>query len=77
MSSDGRVIDQIKRKGIRQIILSAEKNPVLTARGMKLGIEVIQGSDDKNQICSITVKVIKLIILQFCIWVMKSMTWRL
>ena len=46
--ADGWGIEQIKEKGIRQIILSTERNPVVAARGKKLGIEVIQGSDDKK-----------------------------
>jgi N-acylneuraminate cytidylyltransferase len=46
--ADGWGIGQIKEKGIKQIILSTEKNPVVTSRGKKLGIEVIQGSDDKK-----------------------------
>ena len=46
--ADGWGIGQIKKKGIRQIILSTERNPVVAARGKKLGIDVIQCSDDKK-----------------------------
>ena len=33
--------------GIKMLILSKEKNAVVTSRGKKLNIEVIQGCDDK------------------------------
>lgn len=46
--ADGWGIEQIKEKGIQQIILSTEKNPVVASRGKKLGIETIQGSNDKK-----------------------------
>jgi len=46
--ADGWGIRQIKKIDICQIILSTEKNSVVSARGEKLGIEVIQGSDDKK-----------------------------
>ena len=44
---DGMGITLLKEIGIRMMILSKEKNPVVSARGTKLGIEVIQGCDDK------------------------------
>ncbi|MEY2940072.1 MAG: hypothetical protein RIS58_1059, partial [Actinomycetota bacterium] len=44
---DGMGITLLKEIGIRMMILSKEKNPVVSARGSKLGIEVIQGCDDK------------------------------
>jgi N-acylneuraminate cytidylyltransferase len=46
--ADGWGVGQIKEMGIKQIILSTEKNSVVASRGKKLGIEVIQGSDDKK-----------------------------
>jgi YrbI family 3-deoxy-D-manno-octulosonate 8-phosphate phosphatase len=45
--SDGvglRRLDQIE---VRYCILSSEKNPIVTVRGLKLGIEVLQGHDNK------------------------------
>lgn len=44
---DGLAISMLKKLGVRQIILSTESNPVVAARGRKLGIPVIQGQDDK------------------------------
>jgi YrbI family 3-deoxy-D-manno-octulosonate 8-phosphate phosphatase len=44
---DGMGITLLKHAGIRMMILSKEKNPVVKARGDKLGLEVIQGCDDK------------------------------
>ena len=44
---DGMGITMLKEHGIRMMILSKEKNPVVSARGNKLGLEVIQGCDDK------------------------------
>jgi N-acylneuraminate cytidylyltransferase len=44
---DGFGVAQFRRVGIRQLILSAETNPVVAARGAKLQIEVLQGVDDK------------------------------
>lgn len=46
--ADGWGVDQIRKMGIPQLILSTEKNPVVTARARKLNIEVIQGSGDKK-----------------------------
>jgi N-acylneuraminate cytidylyltransferase len=45
--SDGLGLGMLKRKGIDVIVLSKEKNPVVAARCRKLGIECIQGCDDK------------------------------
>ncbi|MGA1823352.1 MAG: cytidylyltransferase domain-containing protein [bacterium] len=44
---DGWGICQLKRKGVPILVLSTEKNPVVKARCEKLGIEYIQGVDDK------------------------------
>ena len=46
--SDGWWMGKIKEKGLEQIILSTEVNPVVSARGKKLGIEVHQGKKDKG-----------------------------
>ncbi|MDD5558617.1 HAD hydrolase family protein [Candidatus Methylomirabilis sp.] len=46
--ADGWGIDQIRKMGIPQLILSTERNPVVAARAKKLNIEVIHGSGDKK-----------------------------
>lgn len=45
--SDGWGTEQLRNAGYRQIILSTESNPVVSARAKKLQIEVLHGSDDK------------------------------
>lgn len=46
--SDGMGLGLLKQRGgLAMLILSKERNPVVTARGAKLGIEVLQGIDDK------------------------------
>jgi N-acylneuraminate cytidylyltransferase len=45
--SDGMGIALLGRAGIPVLILSSETNPVVAARAVKLGIEVIAGCDDK------------------------------
>jgi len=44
---DGWGIADLKRTGVRVLILSTETNPVVSARAEKLGVPVIQGSGDK------------------------------
>ena len=44
---DGMGITLLKEQGVQMMILSKEKNPVVAARGNKLGLEVVQGCDDK------------------------------
>lgn len=44
---DGLAVSALKKSGVRQVILSTESNPVVAARGRKLGIPVIQGLSDK------------------------------
>ncbi|MBF0363048.1 MAG: HAD hydrolase family protein [Oligoflexia bacterium] len=44
---DGQGVSLIKKMGIKQIILSSEVNPVVSIRGKKLNIPVIQGAEDK------------------------------
>lgn len=46
--SDGWGIARLKEAGIPILVLSTETNPVVSARCNKLGIEVIQGVDDKG-----------------------------
>ena len=45
--ADGLGIDRLKAMRIPMLVLSTERNPVVTSRGEKLGIEVLQGCLDK------------------------------
>jgi len=44
---DGLGISRLKEAGVPLLILSTEKNPVVSARANKLGIEAITGQSDK------------------------------
>jgi YrbI family 3-deoxy-D-manno-octulosonate 8-phosphate phosphatase len=44
---DGMGVALLRKAGIPLLILSTETNPVVTARARKLGVDVIQGLDDK------------------------------
>ena len=46
--SDGIGISRIKKLGIKVIIISTEKNKVVTVRANKLKVDVIQGVNDKK-----------------------------
>jgi 3-deoxy-D-manno-octulosonate 8-phosphate phosphatase (KDO 8-P phosphatase) len=46
--SDGLGVSEIKKLGIEQIILSTETNLVVSYRADKLGIECLQGIEDKR-----------------------------
>jgi N-acylneuraminate cytidylyltransferase len=46
--SDGVGIKMLQDSGIQMLILSKERNLVVSARGKKLGVEVVQGCDDKK-----------------------------
>ncbi|HET9873317.1 MAG TPA: acylneuraminate cytidylyltransferase [Propionibacteriaceae bacterium] len=45
--SDGLGIARLRASGVPMLILSKECNPVVSARGRKVGVEVMQGVDDK------------------------------
>ena len=45
--SDGMGIAAMREAGFKLLILSKERNPVVSRRGEKLNVEVIQGCDDK------------------------------
>jgi 3-deoxy-D-manno-octulosonate 8-phosphate phosphatase (KDO 8-P phosphatase) len=45
--SDGLAVSILKDMGINQLILSKEKNSVVSERARKLGIPVLKGVDDK------------------------------
>ena len=47
---DGLAVAAIKKAGIEQVIISTEKNKVVTARANKLKIKVMQGVDDKRSL---------------------------
>tara|TARA_B100000315_G_C14529233_1_gene565330 strand:- start:168 stop:626 length:459 start_codon:yes stop_codon:yes gene_type:complete len=46
--ADGLSVNEIKKLGIEQIIISTEKNPVVSVRASKLEIPSIQGIDNKK-----------------------------
>jgi YrbI family 3-deoxy-D-manno-octulosonate 8-phosphate phosphatase len=50
--SDGMGVSWLRHAGIRQIILSTEKNIVVTRRAEKLGLKVLQGVTDKAEALS-------------------------
>ena len=45
--ADGLGVEMLMRSGVPALVISAEKNPIVTARTGKLGLECIQGCDDK------------------------------
>jgi YrbI family 3-deoxy-D-manno-octulosonate 8-phosphate phosphatase len=45
--SDGLGLEMLRRKGIEAVVISKERNPVVSRRCLKLGIECLQGCDDK------------------------------
>jgi len=47
--SDGLGIAEIKKLGIKQMILSTETNPVVSSRAEKLGIKCMQGIENKKE----------------------------
>jgi YrbI family 3-deoxy-D-manno-octulosonate 8-phosphate phosphatase len=46
--ADGLGISEIKKLGIEQIIISTETNPVVSTRAKKLGINCLQGIENKK-----------------------------
>ena len=53
---DGMGISRLKKNGIEVIILSRETNPVVKARGDKLGVPVYQGVVEKGHLLSTIIK---------------------
>lgn len=45
--SDGMGISMLRSADVAMVIISTEQNPVVSARGAKLNLEVVQGVDDK------------------------------
>jgi YrbI family 3-deoxy-D-manno-octulosonate 8-phosphate phosphatase len=48
--ADGLGIEALRRKGVKVLVISTEKNPVVKARCQKLNILCIQGADNKARI---------------------------
>ena len=48
--ADGLGVSEIKKLGIDQLIISTEKNPVISKRAKKLGIPSYFGIDDKKSL---------------------------
>jgi N-acylneuraminate cytidylyltransferase len=46
---DGLAVNRLKNLGIQVVITSTETNKVVLARGKKIGVEVLQGLDDKAE----------------------------
>ena len=47
--SDGMGVRMLRESGVPVLILSTERNPVVTARARKLNVDVLQGQHDKEQ----------------------------
>ena len=45
--SDGMGVSMLRDAGVPMVIISTETNPVVSVRGSKLQVEVLQGIDDK------------------------------
>lgn len=54
--ADGLGVSEIKILGIEQIIISTETNPVVTTRANKLGINCLQGVENKKEALKIYCK---------------------
>ena len=46
--ADGLGVAEIKKMGIKQIIISTEKNPIVSARANKLDVPCLQGVANKK-----------------------------
>ena len=49
--ADGLGLQQLQAKGLAIVVISTEKNPIVSARCAKLGVECVQDSADK--VCSL------------------------
>jgi 3-deoxy-D-manno-octulosonate 8-phosphate phosphatase (KDO 8-P phosphatase) len=45
--ADGLGLEQLRAKGLQLVVISTERNPVVSARCAKLGLECLQNSADK------------------------------
>ena len=50
--ADGLAVSEIKKMFLKQIILSTEKNPIVQKRAEKLGIDCLQGINNKKKTLS-------------------------
>lgn len=50
--ADGLAVSEIKKMFLKQIILSTEKNPIVKKRAEKLGIDCLQGINNKKKTLS-------------------------
>jgi len=48
--ADGLGVSEIRKLGIKQIIISTETNPVVSARAKKLGLHCLQGANNKSKV---------------------------
>ncbi|GAA3137036.1 hypothetical protein GCM10010466_29830 [Planomonospora alba] len=48
--SDGMGVSLLRRSGVKIMIMSTERNPVVSARARKLGVPVLQGLTDKRTV---------------------------
>src|SRR4051794_1829622 len=46
--ADGLGVQRLVESGVPMLIVSKERNPVVTARAEKLGVDVLQGGDEKD-----------------------------
>lgn len=53
---DGLAVKRLKNLGIEIVIASTETNKVVLARGNKMGVEVLQGLDDKAEAIELYLK---------------------
>jgi 3-deoxy-D-manno-octulosonate 8-phosphate phosphatase (KDO 8-P phosphatase) len=48
--SDGLGLRRLDEVGVKPLIVSMERNPIVTARAKKLGVDCFQGIDDKLEV---------------------------
>ncbi|TDE46224.1 sialic acid synthase [Nonomuraea mesophila] len=48
--SDGMGVSLLRRSGVKVLVMSTERNPVVAARARKLGVPVLQGLADKRTV---------------------------
>ena len=48
--ADGLGLEQLRAKGLKLVVISTEKNPVVSARCAKLGVECLQDRADKVRV---------------------------
>lgn len=53
---DGLAVKRLLNLGIKIVITSTETNKVVSARGVKIGVEVLQGLDNKAEVIDLYLK---------------------